>query len=142
MFAAYQKGAFNDIEPGLSFNTFADFIIHEFGQTEMYVGIAPNSESREHTEIPVGIFIVTRWHNTLGEPHTFWFPWATPRNKIEVTLKFLTEMRRDMTLLLFVREEFVKFFDRMKEYGVVRHCCKLQKIYPDGTGGRLYQSIE
>lgn len=126
----------------LDYDAFGAEFINIVSGGEFYIGIAPNRASKEHTEIPVCLISVTRWHGTLGEPHVFWFPWATKRNKVETVLKFLTEMRRDMTLAIFVREEFVPFFDRMKEYGVIKHNCKVFKFWPDGGGGRFYQSIE
>ena len=130
------------MEPGHTFDDFAAFLADDFQHGEYYIGVAPNTASAEHTEIPVCLFTLIRRHQGLGEPHVTWFPWATTRNKIETILKFLTEMRRDMTLAIFVREEFVPFFERMKHYGVIRHGCKVFKFWPDGTGGRFYQSIE
>ena len=142
LYAAYKKGVFEELQPGYDFDDFATIIIDDFEHGEYYIGVAPNNASAEHTEIPVCLFSLLRRHQGLGEPHVIWFPWATDRNKIEIVLKFLTEMRRDMTLAIFAREEDAPFFERMKHYGVVKHGCKVFKFWPDGGNGRFYQSIE
>jgi hypothetical protein len=142
VYAAYKQGAFHDMAEDLDFDAFSAEFISIASNGEFYIGIAPNRTSKERTEIPVGLITVTRWHSTLGEPHIFWFPWATKRNKVEVCLKFITEMRHDMTLAIFTKEEFAPFFDRMKAYGVIKHNCKVFKFWPDGSNGRFYQSIE
>ena len=69
--------------------------------------------------MPVGIVGGIRKQEVL-EPHVEWFPWATPRNKVEAILAYIEGMRQDTSLLIYTDLEEKNFWERMAQYGVIR----------------------
>lgn len=75
-------------------------------------------------------------------PHVWWFPWATPRNKIEGTLKFITELRDDFLLLIVGKEDEKDFWVHICKYGVLERIGKLPGYFglDDPREPRLFRS--
>ena len=68
---------------------------------------------------PVGLMLgAESQHRT--EPHVFWFPWVTSRQRLECTVKFLLIAKRTRTILVFAKEEDESFFAHVCKYGVLR----------------------
>ena len=82
---------------------------------EFWILTARNLEEN----MPVGIVGGIRKQEVL-EPHVEWFPWATPRNKIETIVVFIEGMRNNTSLLIYTDFEERNFWIRMAQYGVVR----------------------
>ncbi len=89
--------------------------------------------------MPVGIVIGKIDDNRL-EPHVFWFPWATPRNMLECTIKFLDTMRKAWTIIIFSEEKNHKWFKKIERYGVIRQVGKIDKYYPNGETASVFQN--
>ena len=60
-----------------------------------------------------------------------WFPWATPRNKIETTVKFFHEVRKTTQMVEYSKREYQKFFDMVCAHGVLRRAGTSHVVYPD-----------
>ena len=58
-----------------------------------------------------------------------WFTWTTPRNKIEGSLKLLTELRKKFTCLFHCKEEDKGFYVHLTKYGVSRRIGKIENMY-------------
>ena len=87
---------------------------------------------------PVGL-IVGLVKESIMEPHVDWFPWATPRQKLETIVRFINEMRMMYVLLVTAREEDWGFFDHIKRYGILRIVGRINGYYGRGDA-MLYQS--
>lgn len=74
------------------------------------------------------------------EPHVFWFPWASPRNKIEGTMKFLNVMRKAWTTIIYSEETNRKFFKHIEKYGVIRQVGKIHNYFPNGEDASVFQT--
>lgn len=66
---------------------------------------------------PVAI-IVARSNGYLYEPHVSWFPWATPKNKVRVSVSFFQKFRYRQLGVIRVHalEGAAGFFKRLKKY--------------------------
>jgi len=109
VFLAYKHGAFEDFDPGLEKEDFIRASAEKILQWDDAVILEVNK--------PVGLLAV----NLLGTHaliRAFWFPWATPRNKIETVLKFILDHKKDVHLLGASNEK--PFFDQLFRYGCVR----------------------
>ena len=76
------------------------------------------------------------------EPHIEWFPWATPRNRLEAALEFLDGLRKQGKTALIttvVGGEAERFHNRICRYGVTRFVGKI-KGYFNGDDANLYQT--
>lgn len=66
------------------------------------------------------------------EPHVDWFPWATPRNRVEGLVGFLIEVSKRFKILVYSTEAERNFWERMKSYGILRHGCKVWDHFSRG----------
>ena len=109
LFLAYRAGAFPDVEKGLDKDGFAEAAIAHL--------VALDDAIMLESGRPVGFVQVRMWggHALLGID---WFPWASPRNKIECALKFFLEYR-DKAHLIWASED-TRFFSHIGRYGVIR----------------------
>ena len=50
-----------------------------------------------------------------------WFPWSTPRNRIETAVNFFNTMRKQIPMMDFAHgDENRRFFDMLAKHGIVR----------------------
>jgi hypothetical protein len=78
---------------------------------------------------PVGMVTLDFW-NDYAWPSVIWFPWATPRQKLETAVFALRECRRDLSMMFFSDEP--RMFIQMKRYGLMFQAGELhdkRKIY-------------
>ena len=59
-----------------------------------------------------------------------WYPWATPRNKVEAALNFFNEMRRNTAMVEYANKETKAFFEVMAKHGVMRRIGTSHNVYP------------
>ena len=86
---------------------------------------------------PVGMVVGPR--AGLGmEPHVFWFPEATARNKLECALKWLVDMKSKCALFLWIREPDWNFYNHLCKYGAIRPVGKYRN-FPGGGDAMLFQ---
>lgn len=93
--------------------------------------------------IPVGI--VTAWSSVrlphhIREIHCTWFPWATPRNKIESAVNFIHRMRMSFELFWPSKMSTVKFFEHVCKYGIARRMCAWRNYFGKGDDAMMFQS--
>lgn len=91
--------------------------------------------------LPVGL-VVQMTNGHYAEPHVIWFPEASSRNRLELALAFLVELKRHYKVLLWVREANWKFYDHLCKYGVIRTVGKFRAYYPDGENAYLFQGVQ
>ena len=86
---------------------------------------------------PIGMILV------LGapmhvEPHADFFPWATPREKLETIVNFLNEIRRQVSTFIFSSEKDTPFFNHICKYGILRRGCKVHHYFGDKDAMLFY----
>lgn len=141
VWAAYQKGAFEGSDffaPGLNakeFETVLAQVVERFltkGLSEIVTVMG---------EVPLAMISV-EYSDRLALPHAYWFPWATPRNKVETGVKFFIQLKKNNLVLITVKDEVdVKYFQHLCKYGLLRAVGKIRDYYPDGEGAMLFQSV-
>lgn len=89
---------------------------------------------------PVGIVMAYPRSLTTMEPHVRWFPWATPRNRLECSLRFVERERKKSNLFLITKPEERKFWQVLCRYGVLRPIGKVYNHYAVGDTVDLWQS--
>ena len=84
-------------------------------------------DARGHEGLrPVGIVMAnTIIPGRIIHPHVDWFPWATPRNKMEGSAAFLREVSKRYKLFIYADEESIPFWTRMTQYRILRRGCKV-----------------
>lgn len=86
---------------------------------------------------PVGLVLAfsSHWNPTFSPfmivADIIWFPWATPRNKIETTVKFFSEIRKEIQMVEYAKRDQQKFFDMVCAHGVMRRAGTSYVVYPD-----------
>lgn len=128
VFLAYKHGAFTGIAPGLEKEEFIVKAAEEIMQWSDAVILEVNK--------PVGLLSVNLLDDhALIDAH--WFPWATPRNKVETVLNFILDYKKDFHLLAASSEK--PFFDQLFRYGCVRAIGKTLKWGHEPM--TLYESV-
>ena len=124
LWAAYRSGMWRDVfDSGLSQMAFVERIMDFIGAAEMDWII----DARGHEGIrPVGL-VMGNWimPGRILHPHVDWFPWATPRNKMEGIAAFLRETSKRYKLFVYAADEAIPFYTRMTQYRILRRGCKV-----------------
>lgn len=97
--------------------------------------------------IPVGVVavghIVQPEETPRAEPHVEWFPWASPRNKVETALRCILDLSKDHLVLTNVREGEDALMRHICRYGAMRCVGHVRSFYLAGENRRalLFQSV-
>lgn len=75
------------------------------------------------------------------EPHVDWFPWATPRNKFETMALFLRDVSKRFKILGYIEEQDRAFWDRMRQYRLLRHGCKVIDHFSRGEHALFFYTV-
>ena len=132
LIAAYKKGAFDDVLkmlqrtldlPEIEELTNEEFraLFTELFRTGEYAVLTAMASAfrKMDAQVPVGLVdLNSEGHRMV--PRVMWFPWASPRNKIEATVKFLDDHRKDRLVLIYDNEKSHLFFVRMARYGLLK----------------------
>lgn len=88
---------------------------------------------------PLG-FVIARIDGHRMDSHIHYFYFATKRNKLEGTVKFIQEMRQLYTIIAHVRPEDERFFEHLCRYGIGRKVGVIFEWTKDMKEILLYQS--
>jgi hypothetical protein len=91
-------------------------------------------------KIPIAVFSVVPMFKYV-EPHITWFPEASSRDRLEGSVKFLCELKREIPFLIVSRQRDRTFFEHLCKYGVIRTVGKLRDHYGKGGHASLFQSV-
>ncbi|MEE9158905.1 MAG: hypothetical protein V3U60_11025 [Gammaproteobacteria bacterium] len=139
LWAAYQMGTWNDVlTEGLSRDEFSTTVVDLLGAVhhDWMVEVPAGKGLR-----PIGV--ITAMDRFAGhgiEPHVDWFPWASTRNKLEVSVQFLLKIGHDVKIHLYIREEDQKFWHRVWQYKVIKNGCKISGCYGVGHDAIYYNT--
>lgn len=138
--AAYQKGAFDGFfDDDMDQETFTASILTVIAEliergNDFVVFDAEISRGTS----PVGI-VTVGYIDHAAWPHVAWFPWASMRNKVECSVLFLKELKKEVMPLIAADEKDVPFFSHLARYGLLRRVGSLRKYR--GKGATLYQGV-
>lgn len=59
-----------------------------------------------------------------------WFPWASPRNKVESAVYFFNRIRHEIPMVEYANEDAKRFFEMIAAHGVVRRVGTSHNVYP------------
>lgn len=96
--------------------------------------------------IPVGI-VVIEYNDDNANPEAFWFPEATPRNKVEAGLHLMLELKKEHRVFITVpghtkqRTPEWKFLLHLCKYGVLRPVGTIRDQYGEKSHATLFQSV-
>jgi len=68
-----------------------------------------------------------------------WFHWASPRNKIESSVNFFTEIRDEIHMVEYARKQHQKFFNMLCAHGILRRAGTSYVVYP-GEATAVYET--
>lgn len=91
--------------------------------------------------MPVGL-ITVQYADRLAFPHVYWFPWCTPRNKVEIGVRFFIQLKKNHLVLVTTDDgPDMKYFSHLCDYGLLRAVGKIRDYYAEGQGAMLFQSV-
>lgn len=93
----------------------------------------------DHGEIPVAMISIA-YQEHRAYPHAVWFPEASPRLRLEIGLKFLVQLKENNLVLIYAKDETVRYFRHMCRYGVLKAVGKIQSYHAKGDDAMLFQS--
>jgi hypothetical protein len=132
--AAYKKGVFDDVfPPDLPANEFNQHFSALIG-SRYDAGWTLLAETRKGF-IPAG-FALGFWPHRAARPFLLldalvWFPWASPRNRVEATVDFVNKVRRETPMLAFARLQDKHFMETLARHGIVRRIGTSNNIFAD-----------
>ncbi len=110
-------------------------LVHAGGDVLMFVNL--------HEE-PIGMVGVT--YGKTGErvrafPHAVWFQEGTARQRLEVSLRFLLNLKKTHLVVIEAREADWRFFQHLCKYGAIRRVGTIRDAYGEGKRAAIYQSV-
>ena len=135
LFSAYQRKALPGAPEGMTLEQLGVFLEGFLSGRQAWLLIGRVRGG----ELPVGICI-TKHTARVAEPHVAWFPWASPRHKLECSVAFLEGITSAWIVLIITDESNWPFFDRLVEYGVVRDVGRIDGMYENGDA-RVWQTV-
>ena len=142
IWTGYKTGTFGPVfEDGLEPMDFTIAFINKANDmlaagTEIVVARADTS----HGNVPVGMFTIDSNQN-IAWPHVFWLPIASNRNKLEVTAKFLQELKLTHMALILAEKEDEGWFKHLAKYGLLRRIGTLRHCPVNLEGRTLFQTV-
>ena len=137
LWAAYQKGVWNDVlAEGLSQADFKNTVIEILGAVEFDWVFEVRTDKGLR---PVGLVTAqSRFAGRAIKPHVDWFPWASPRNRLECGIQFVKEIGREVKIFLYIKEKDDKLWNRVWQYKVLKKGCKIHDCYASGEDAMMY----
>ena len=142
LWTAHKKEPFLWLDKNLNQTQFVE-AIENINQNEQLLMIEDLNDKYKNKTGPVSLVTVTTRDNWKFEPHSQFFPWATPKNKLRVSVAFFQWIRYQKTVgvcVVYSLEDSVKLFDKCCEYGVLH---KIGNI-PNGSpmGNEIVYSVK
>ncbi len=147
LWLAYKENSFQEeiVKPGLGRDEFIAAIMQilphsvaTFILFAPFTGVIKGKEFKGEA-IPVGI-VTNNMFAFRTSPHVDWFAWATPRNKLEATLRYLAKVRKDGVHMILTSEPDTPFFTHFAMYGIINRVGKVDGYYLDLTDAMLFQT--
>lgn len=142
VYAAYRRGCIEAAEPGMEVGVFIEWMMTQFAQIYNSGGevVTFVAETPEHGQIPVGLATL-EYQGKIAYPHALWFPDASSRNKLEISVSFFLELKKEHTGLVISAAKTERFFMYLSKYGILRKVGKLRDWYGDKVHATLFQTV-
>lgn len=131
LWAAYRRGGFADAPKDLDAKDFEQWAVAEIVQLDEGYLLSVDK--------PVGL-VLARLNDHRMEPHVWWFPWATPRNKLECAVKFLSSIRFKSLVMIPAAKEDWSFYEHLLRYGMMKVVGKVDDYFGEGEQAKLFQT--
>lgn len=146
LYGGYALNGFDGLmPPGMKEHEFVEaFLQMTAGFNEIIVGLAPMDKGSKKllgSHQIVGIAGVS-YDGHRASSQSVWMPWASKRNKLEVSACFFREMRKRHLMLSTVKMEDKVLFLHMCRLGLMRHVGHIDGYYPDGEPASLFHTLE
>ncbi len=105
---------------------------------EGWIGIARKGDK----DIPICLCLI-EYQQNRAYPKLWWFPEASDRNKIELSVMFLIELKQKFLVLIPAEEAVdreVAHFLHLCKYGLLRKVGTIREYFPGGKAV-LFQSV-
>lgn len=132
LWAAHQKKSFYMIPASANQQEFAKAIE---GMTELAELFMAEDDNTGYKGSGPVAFIMSQHDGWRVEPHVEFFPWATNRNKLRVTVAFLQYLRYSRKIgvcIIRALEESLALFRKCETYGVLHYVGKVHGGDPRG----------
>lgn len=145
IWAAYKRGILKPIvqhvPAGLEVADFKKALLAFVGWVlerggEVYVPLVRKGDAM----IPGGL-VAAHINPPYFEPHCIWFPEANARERLELTLRFLIDMKARFKVTIWAPDPDWKLFHHVCKYGVLRAVGKYRGFFPDGRDAMLFQGV-
>ena len=136
LWAAYRKGAFNDVLlPDLPVQNFKEAVMDMMASVDLNWVVTIGDDL-------VGLFMARIvGHGHAIEPQVDWMPWASKRQQLEATFAFLSMVSREWKVLVYSAEKDAPFYGRLAtKYRILRKGCKIVNYFGGGDDAMLYYS--
>lgn len=96
--------------------------------------------------MPVGMVVAFAVHNYEDVAayaiiaHMIWFPWSTPRNRVEAGVNFFSEVRHETPLMEYALPGDEKYFKVMASHGVMRRVGTSYNVYKGGVPAAVFET--
>lgn len=87
--------------------------------------------------VPVGLVVGAVAEHRL-EPHVYWFPWSSLRNRLECAVKFLNLARRDFLVIVVHRLDQARFFEAVAAHGLLKRLGVVPGYYADASPAMVW----
>lgn len=121
LWVAYQKGAMA-FEKGLSPAQFREVM------TDWMVSQYDFAWTIECEGKPVGVVNAINCGLFVLMGDSIWFPWASPRNKIEGFVRLIVTLREQMMLMGYATQKDKNFFVHIAKHGVIRRVGTIHEL--------------
>lgn len=102
---------------------------------EGYIGVA----RKDGKDIPICLCLI-EYQQKRAYPTVWWFPEATNRNKIELPIMFLIELKAEFLVLIPAKKHEVAYFSHLCNYGILRKVGVIRKYF-DAEKAVLFHSV-
>lgn len=144
IWAAYRHGVFDEghpFEEGLEPMDFA-LKFAAMANDLMAAGTSMITVSAETPKGNMPVALITLDGNErVAWPKAFWFPSASPRNKVEIGVKFFRDMKKTHLGLVTARPKDQPYYRHLAKYGLLRHVGKIRDYHGPGDDVMLFQTV-
>jgi len=133
VYAAYKKGAFEPIERDLEPQEFLAELVQRSMGAKMHISII--------NERPICLSFLIPINPGLTDLHAVWFPWATPRETMSATARFLNDQRHETSILITSEDKTRANFIHMCKYGLLRLVGKVDNYFEGERPAHVFQSV-
>ncbi len=147
LFLGYQTGAFKQIigeipeSGGLGLKEFSAFVGMQAARGELWVTLGKSEKFKERDRVPIAWWLVHIRMDHLIEPHVVWMPWATPRQILEGSLRFILDQRVDREIAVYGERQFSPFWVRLAQYGLLSRVGTWPAYFPNGDTAEVWRVV-